>query len=110
MPQCEAWPMSNQKGLYEAHAEYVRRVVPEKQLFYFDVKTGWGPLCQILEVALPQEEFPHIFPRSWLIQGKAKSLALLKMRLAVLVIAGGLLLGVLGYAGQVYLPVLLRRA
>jgi len=104
VPQCEAWPMSNQEGLYEAHAEYVRRVVPEKQLFYFDVKSGWEPLCEILDVSVPEEEFPHIFPRDWLVKGKAASLAMLKRRFAMLVGAGGVVLGILGYAGQNYLP------
>lgn len=35
-----AWPMANQEELYETHAEYVRRVVPEGQLYYFDVREG----------------------------------------------------------------------
>ena len=98
MPQCEAWPISNQEGLYEAHAEYVRRIVPPDQLFYFDVKQGWGPLCRILDVPVPDERFPHIFPRSWLHQGKAKSLAKLKRRFVLLVGGVGLVMGIAGYA------------
>ena len=104
-----AWPMSNQEGLFEAHAAYVKRVVPAEQLFYFDVKSGWAPLCQILDLPVPDEEFPHAFPRSWLVQGRAKSLAQLKKRFAILLGAGGLVLGLLGYAGQAYLPVWLKR-
>lgn len=80
-----AWPMSNHEELYERHAEYLRRVVPEGQLHYFDVRDGWEPLCKILEVEVPVEPFPHEFPRSWLISGKADIKSKLRRRFALLV-------------------------
>lgn len=43
----------------EAHYQYIRRVVPKERLFFFDVKEGWGPLCKILDVPIPDEPFPH---------------------------------------------------
>ncbi|OAP57421.1 hypothetical protein AYL99_08159 [Fonsecaea erecta] len=86
IPPCEPWPMVNQEGLYEAHAEYVRRVVPPHQLFLFNVRDGWEPLCKILNVDIPIEPFPHMFPRSWLKNGNIALIAQLKRRLAILVV------------------------
>lgn len=80
-----AWPMVHHEGLYEGHAEYVRGVVPEGELFYFDVRDGWGPLCDILGVDVPDQPFPHEFPRSWLTSGTAAFKAKLRKRFALLV-------------------------
>lgn len=79
------WPLTNHEGLYEAHAEYVQRVVPKDQLFYVDVKDGWAPLCQILGIDVPKDEpFPHVFPRVWLEDGVKKQKARLQKRLAII--------------------------
>lgn len=32
---------------YENHIAYLKRIVPQDQLFFFDVKDGWEPLCNI---------------------------------------------------------------
>ncbi|KAK5080670.1 hypothetical protein LTR05_008374 [Lithohypha guttulata] len=86
------WPMENHEGLYEAHAEYVKRVVPSEQLFYFNVKDGWRPLCDILGVDVPEQEpFPHIFPRAWLDKGTEATVARLKKRLVPLIAGVGLI-------------------
>ncbi|TVY81029.1 hypothetical protein LSUE1_G005787 [Lachnellula suecica] len=45
--------------LLQVHHEYVRRVTPPEKVFFFDVKEGWGPLCKILNVPIPEEPFPH---------------------------------------------------
>lgn len=46
---------------YEKHNADVRRVVPKGQLLEFDVRQGWGPLCEFLGVDIPQgEEFPRL--------------------------------------------------
>lgn len=103
MAQCEPWPMSNQQGLYDAHAEYIRRVVPSNQLFYFDVKSGWKPLCEILDVPVPDQPFPHIFPRSWLEQGESNLKAKFKRRLAILLGAAGLITATGVYAARMLL-------
>lgn len=103
LPQCEPWPMSKQEGLYDAHAEYIRRVVPPSQLFYFDVRSGWKPLCEILGVPVPNEPFPHIFPRSWLEQGKVNLVAKFKRRLVILLGAAGLMTATVIYAGRSFL-------
>jgi hypothetical protein len=111
IPPCEAWPMSNQEGLYDAQAAYVRRVVPPDQLFYFDVKSGWKPLCEILDVPVPvpDEPFPHIFPRSWLDKGTTELLARLRRRFVVLLGAVGLVTAIVSCIGGKHMPRMLER-
>ena len=46
-------------SVYRAHEEDVRRTVPAEQLLVFDVRQGWAPLCEFLEVAAPDVPFPR---------------------------------------------------
>lgn len=39
---------------------YLRRVVPEERLVFFDVRDGWGPLCKALGREVPEGEFPRV--------------------------------------------------
>jgi hypothetical protein len=41
------------------HIETVRRTIPPERLLEFDVKDGWGPLCEFLGVDAPTRPFPH---------------------------------------------------
>jgi Sulfotransferase domain len=51
----------NAIATYEEHNRRVREVIPPDQLLEFNVKDGWDPLCQFLEV----EECPTTpFPKS----------------------------------------------
>lgn len=43
---------------YTKHNEKVRQTVPAERLLEFNVKEGWGPLCQFLGVPVPEEPFP----------------------------------------------------
>lgn len=45
---------------WERHMSYLKKVVPENTLVYFDVKNGWGPLCEVLGEEVPDVEFPRI--------------------------------------------------
>lgn len=38
----------------------VRAKVPKHQLLDFDVKQGWGPLCEFLGKPIPNVPFPHV--------------------------------------------------
>jgi hypothetical protein len=38
--------------------EIVKKTSPADQLLLFDVKQGWEPLCQFLDVPVPTKEFP----------------------------------------------------
>ncbi|KAJ4415381.1 hypothetical protein N0V82_007376 [Gnomoniopsis sp. IMI 355080] len=46
--------------IWDRHLEYLKEVVPKDKLFYYSVKDGWGPLCEILDVPIPDEPFPRL--------------------------------------------------
>lgn len=48
---------------FEAWNDYVRRTVPPERLLEFDVRQGWGPLCEFLGEPVPGGAFPHINDR-----------------------------------------------
>ena len=45
---------------FNRHNERVRRRVPAGRLLVYDVKEGWGPLCEFLGVEVPDKPFPHL--------------------------------------------------
>lgn len=45
---------------WDRHIEYLKRVVPEGRLVFFDVKEGWKPLCKVLRKEVPDVDFPRI--------------------------------------------------
>ena len=42
------------------HNEEVKRRVPAEKLLVFEVKEGWGPLCEFLGVEAPDKPFPRL--------------------------------------------------
>jgi len=48
-------------AIYEQHEANVRALVPSERLLTFDVRDGWGPLCDFLAVPVPEGiPFPHV--------------------------------------------------
>ncbi len=46
---------------FERHAREVAERVPAERLLVYEVKQGWGPLCEFLGVEAPEgEQFPHL--------------------------------------------------
>ena len=45
---------------FNSHLKEVCDSVPADKLLVFDVREGWGPLCQFLEVQVPNKPFPNI--------------------------------------------------
>lgn len=43
----------------ETHEAFLRRVVPSERLFFYRVRDGWGPLCELLKVPVPAQPFPY---------------------------------------------------
>ena len=41
------------------HNDAVKAAIPAAQLLIYQVSEGWGPLCEFLEVPVPQEPLPH---------------------------------------------------
>jgi hypothetical protein len=46
-------------GLFDRWNDEVRQSVPAERLLVFEVKDGWGPLCEFLGVAVPDTPFPR---------------------------------------------------
>jgi hypothetical protein len=46
-----------------AHNEEVKRVVPADRLLVWEVGDGWEPLCEFLEVDVPDTPLPHVNDR-----------------------------------------------
>lgn len=47
-------------SVFNAHYDEVRAKVPPEKLLVYEVKEGWGPLCEFLGVPVPDEPFPHV--------------------------------------------------
>lgn len=52
------------KARFEAHNAAVRETVPADRLLVFEVKQGWAPLCEFLEVPVPEGVFPRTNDRT----------------------------------------------
>ena len=46
--------------IFERHNQEVERRVPTQKLLVYEVKQGWGPLCDFLGVEAPDKPFPHV--------------------------------------------------
>jgi hypothetical protein len=44
---------------FNAHIQAVKETVPADQLLVFDVREGWGPLCEFLAAPVPDGDFPR---------------------------------------------------
>ncbi len=44
----------------QRHHEEVKRTVPAERLLVWDVTEGWGPLCEFLEVKVPEVPMPRV--------------------------------------------------
>jgi hypothetical protein len=47
-------------SVFEAHNADVRRKVPADRLLVYEVSEGWEPLCEFLEVPVPDGPMPHL--------------------------------------------------
>jgi hypothetical protein len=59
---------------FNAHNDAVQQTIPIDRLLVYEVKQGWGPLCEFLGVPVPSEPFPRTNKREefWdLVQGNA---------------------------------------
>ncbi|KAK4960617.1 hypothetical protein LTR10_003513 [Elasticomyces elasticus] len=49
----------NGKRRFAEHYEEVRQLVPPNNLLEFHISSGWGPLCEFLDVPTPKTAFPR---------------------------------------------------
>ena len=45
---------------YREHYALVERVTPPERLLKFELKDGWGPLCDFLQMPVPEVPFPRV--------------------------------------------------
>lgn len=45
--------------IFKTHNAAVQREVPPERLLIYDVVQGWEPLCDFLDVPVPEAPFPH---------------------------------------------------
>ncbi len=45
--------------IYERHNQQVIDSVPKDRLLTYDVGSGWTPLCEFLDVPVPDQGYPH---------------------------------------------------
>ena len=46
--------------VYNRHNQAVRDELPADKLLEFDPSMGWGPLCEFLDVPVPDEDYPRV--------------------------------------------------
>jgi hypothetical protein len=46
--------------VFNAHNEDVKRKVPADRLLVYEITQGWEPLCEFLEVPVPDTPMPHL--------------------------------------------------
>jgi len=44
---------------YRKHNQYVKSRVPKENLLIWNLKDGWGPICNFLKVPIPEHSMPH---------------------------------------------------
>jgi hypothetical protein len=51
-------------GRFIERNQEVKKTVPPERLLVYQVTEGWEPICQFLEVPVPNKPFPHLNPIS----------------------------------------------
>ena len=51
-------------GFFEQYIEEIKAFVPEQRLLVYNVREGWDPLCDFLDVETPQQPFPRLNQRA----------------------------------------------
>lgn len=50
----------NARLIYKEHNAHVRAITPKERLLNFQLKEGWGPLCEFLGKEIPEVPFPRL--------------------------------------------------
>ena len=45
---------------FNTWVKHVKEKVPKERLLVFEVRQGWEPLCNFLELPIPKEKFPNV--------------------------------------------------
>jgi hypothetical protein len=55
----QAMDESSAIDIYNEHNKNVKAVIPSENLLVFRLEDGWEPLCDFLNLEVPQKTFPH---------------------------------------------------
>ncbi|TDD65026.1 sulfotransferase family protein [Actinomadura darangshiensis] len=67
-------------GVLDRHIAEVKAAIPDGRLLVFDVAQGWEPLCEFLDVPVPDEPFPRSNDRAAWHRKRSRRLARLIVR------------------------------
>jgi len=70
------------KTFYEVHNEKIRKVVPKERFLEFNVKQGWGPLCDFLGYEVPEWEFPRVNEKATFVAGRERGIGYMNLVVA----------------------------
>lgn len=85
------------KKAFDAHNEKIKTLVPKDRLLVYDVRQGWGPLCEFLAQPVPDRPMPNGNSKEeWF--GRVKVLLWADLRECLSRLAGILVYGTLGVA------------
>lgn len=59
--------------VFQEHYAHIRKLVPPERLLEYDVKDGWGPLCEFLGDPVPEIPFPDVNTSEQFIKGTTGS-------------------------------------
>ena len=45
---------------FDTWVQHVKETVPDERLLVFEAKQGWEPLCEFLNLPIPEEAFPNV--------------------------------------------------
>ena len=82
------------KAIFERHNAGVRSRVPPEKLLVYEVREGWGPLCDFLGVEAPDKPFPRLNDAAEM-RGRVRmvrAVSLAVPAILALLLAGGLYL------------------
>ena len=54
------WDDASMAKVYTDWIEHVKQTVPKEKLLIFNVKEGWKPLCEFLDVPIPDTPMPRV--------------------------------------------------
>ena len=89
------WDRETLERKFEEHNDYVKKVVSKERLLVYRVEEGWEPLCEFLEMKVPEEPYPreavggqfqkqgNIFWTMALVKVTAKALVLISLQCAI---------------------------
>lgn len=92
----EAW--EKMPILHREHHAMVRALTAKDRLLEFRLEDGWEPLCRLLNVAVPDEPFPHVNDKDELSNLRSRGIKMRLFVFAKMVCEYAVMVGLVGLA------------